>query len=66
MSASNYHHLDVDEIKAETDKALLLVIGDEEFWIPKTQIESPDDYKKGDKNCTVSVTDWIARQKGLL
>jgi hypothetical protein len=65
MSASNWVHLDVDEIKRETDKAFLLVIDGDEHWIPKSQISEPDDYEVGDKNLTVSVTEWIAEQKEL-
>jgi hypothetical protein len=63
---SNYVHLDVDEIVAETDKALLLRLQDgEEVWIPLSQIANSDDYNVGDSNCTVSVTLWIAEQRGL-
>lgn len=59
-------HLDVEEIVRETDKALLLRLDDgEEVWIPLTQIADADDYHEGDTNCTVSVTEWIAEQKGL-
>lgn len=66
MSASNYVHLDVDEIKVVTDKAMLVVIGDEEHWLPLSQVADPDDYAVGDEDLTLSVTEWIARQKGLL
>lgn len=68
MSASNYVHLDVAEILAETDKAFLLKLDDDdntEFWCPKSQIESPADYEQGDKNATVSVTKWIAEKNDI-
>ena len=59
MSASNYVHLDVKLIKRETKSAFLLVIESEElegeFWFPKSQIASADDYSAGDENCTISV-----------
>jgi hypothetical protein len=58
-------HLDVDKIVRATDKALLLRIDGEEYWIPLSQIAGPDDYDEGDEDCTVSVTEWIAREKGL-
>lgn len=66
MSASRYIHLDVARIERETDKAFLLILEDgEEVWIPKNQIADVDDYEEGDTNCSVSVTIWIAEQKGL-
>lgn len=66
MSASRYIHLDVARIERETDKALLLILEDgEEVWMPKNQIADVEDYEDGDTNCTVSVTTWIAEQKGL-
>jgi hypothetical protein len=58
-------HLDVDRIKHETDKAFLVVIDDEEHWLPKSQISDPDDYEAGDEDCTISVTEFIANEKGL-
>ncbi len=66
MSASNYVHLEVDEIMAETEKAFRVRIGDEEYWLPFSQIADSDDYQAGDKNCTMSVTEWIAKEKGLI
>jgi hypothetical protein len=60
-------HLDVAEVSRETEKAFLLVLGGgEEVWVPKGQVADSDRYKAGDKACTVSVTEWIAKQKGLL
>lgn len=67
MSASRYVHLDVLLVKKATDKALLLVIDgvDDEVWIPLSQIADPDEYDEGDANVTISVTEWIAKQKNL-
>jgi len=63
---SNWIHLDVVEIARETDKAFKLVLEDgEEVWIPKGQISDPEDYKEGDRNCSISITEWIAEQKGI-
>ena len=61
----DYIHLDFDEIKAETDKALLVVIDDEEYWIPLSQIADSDDYSKGDCGGTISVSEWWAKKEGL-
>lgn len=65
MSASNYVHLDVAEIKKITDKAMLVDIEDEEVWIPLSQIADAENYQEGDTDCTVSVTEWFAGKEGL-
>lgn len=65
MTASNYVHLDVDEILRATDKAFLVRCKDEEIWLPKSQIADPDDYEEGDADCTISITQWLANEKGL-
>jgi hypothetical protein len=67
MSASGWIHLDFERIVRETDKALLVRLEDgEEVWLPLSQISEPDSYREGDENGTISVTEWIAEQKGLL
>lgn len=58
-------HLDVDLIKRETPKAFLVVIDGEEYWLPKSQVSDPDDYAEGDTDACISVTEFIANEKGL-
>jgi hypothetical protein len=65
MTASNYVHLDVDLVKRITDKAMLCVIDGEDVWLPLSQVADADSFDEGDEDCTVSVTQWIAEQKGL-
>ena len=66
MSASRYVHIEVAEIKRETDAAFLCELEDgEEIWLPKSQIADSEDYNQGDKDFTMSITEWIANQKGL-
>ena len=65
MSASRYVHLEDVSIKRETDTAFLVVIADEEYWIPKSQVADADDYGEGDDGLTLSVTEWICEQKGI-
>ena len=65
MSQSDYYHLDVDKILKETESAFLFKIGDEQMWFPKSQIADPGDYSVDDENCTMSVTVWIATQRGF-
>ena len=67
MGSSNYVHVDVDEIVRVTDKALLVRIDDEQIWLPLSQIADAGDYdfQAGDQELSLSVTEWIAREKGL-
>lgn len=66
MSASNWVHLDVTKIHQESEKAFLLEIdGGELTWIPKSQISEPETLEAGDVDVTVSITEWIAEQKGI-
>jgi hypothetical protein len=55
-----------EPVKRETEKALLVEIGGEELWIPKSQIHDDSEvYREGDTGKLV-ITEWIAREKGLL
>ena len=68
-SSSRWVHLDVTEILSETDKAFLVVLEGKEdtdaIWLPKSQISEAEKYRALDCNVTLSVTEWIAREKGL-
>lgn len=66
MSASRYVHLDVDEVIQVTPKAIRVRLeSGAEHWIPKSQISDADQYVHGDRNCTVSVTEWFAEKEGI-
>ena len=62
---SDYVHVEVEKIVKETDSALLCRIDGKEIWIPLSQIADSDDYREGDEDCEISITEWIAKQKGL-
>lgn len=47
----------IDELKAETDKAYLVVIEGDEYWLPKSQCELEDD--------TITMPSWLAEKNGL-
>lgn len=65
MTASNYVHLDNCEILKETELAFLIRVDEgDDLWFPKSQIADASDYKEGDKG-TISVTEWIANEKGV-
>ena len=49
------------EIKAETTKAILIEVDEEEIWIPHSQITDRDD-----KAGTITMSAWIAKAKGLI
>lgn len=50
---------------AETRKAILVQIDDEEYWIPKSQVEDDSEvYQSGDEGELV-VTSWFAEKEGL-
>lgn len=65
MSHSGWVHLEKCVVRRLTDKAALVEYEGERVWIPLSQIADPDDLEAGPDEVTVSVTDWIADQKGL-
>jgi len=57
-----YVDFDVDVIR-ETDRAILVNDGDEEFWIPKSVMESwPDPGKSGEAR----IAEWFALKNFLI
>ena len=60
--------LEVEEVKAVTEKALLIVVDGSEYWLPKGQIhedsEMDDSAEKGDHG-TITVSSWWAEKEGL-
>ena len=60
--------LEVEEVKAVTKMALLIVVEGINYWLPKSQIhkdsEMGDRAEKGDKG-TITVKTWWAEQEGL-
>jgi hypothetical protein len=66
MGSGRYVHLDFHEIVAQTEKALLVRFEDgEELWIPLSQVADPDEYHAEMGGGTISITEWLARQKGF-
>lgn len=50
----------------ETEAAILIEYENEEFWIPKSQIQEDSEARsKGDVG-TLSIPRWLAKEKGLL
>lgn len=61
------HTIEAVNIVRESDKAVLVEISaDVEIWIPLSQIKSIHRDTKHKGNDSVVMTEWIAKQKGLL
>ena len=57
--------IEVDcDLKYETDKAYLIVKGDQEYWLPKSQVET--DCTVPQNGGTIYVPEWLAIEKGLV
>jgi hypothetical protein len=65
MSASRWVHLEECSVKAVTERAILVEYEGEELWFPLSQVSEGDQYENGDEGVTISVTEWIADQKGI-
>lgn len=65
MRRSNDNTVDLEVvIKRETDKAYLIDHGGEaEVWMSKSQIKNG---AKNGRTVTLTVTEWIANEKGLI
>ena len=53
---------------AETDRAILVSDGDVECWLPKSQIEIPEDCEDAEKGdmITIYIPDWLAKENELI
>ncbi len=66
MSFSGWVHVNVRSIVKITSAAMLVWInGQGKVWLPLSQIADAEDYEEGDADLTLSITDWIHRQKFL-
>ena len=50
----------------ETDNALLVIIDGEKLWIPKSHIDDDSEVYKKDTEGTLVISEWIAKEKGLI
>jgi hypothetical protein len=60
--------VDIDDVECtiEVDKAILCIIENDEIWIPKSQIDDESEVQgKGDMG-TLTITKWIAKNKGII
>lgn len=61
MSEQELVDIPFDEIVHQTTKATLFDVGDEEVWLPKSEIREIDE---AEKHVTIPV--WLATEKGLV
>lgn len=47
-----------------TELAIMVTDGDNDYWIPKSQIEETEDH--GDNNLTIYIAEWLAIEKGIV
>ena len=67
QGASSWVHLEGCKVNKATAKALLVELEDgEELWLPRSQISEGEKYDAGDEDVTISISAWIAQQKGLI
>lgn len=52
-------------IERETQMAFLVNDGDEDIWIPKSQVKNSKTHRTGNDYCKMTISLWIAEQKGL-
>jgi site-specific DNA-methyltransferase (adenine-specific) len=57
--------IEVDELLRQTEKAALCLIGDEEVWLPWSQIDKGSEIAKDGDSGTVYIPRWLADDKGL-
>jgi hypothetical protein len=65
MGASEWVHLENCDVISETEMAIQIRYKGELIWMPRSQISEGDKYHKGDRDLTISVTEWIAGIKGV-
>lgn len=53
------------EVKAVTDKAVLVTHDGEDRWFPKSVLEEPDKYERGDTGVTLAIKEWFAEQEEI-
>jgi hypothetical protein len=58
--------VNVDRVEHVTDDAFLFVIDGDEVWIPKSQVEDPDEIEIGDEDIGVNIAEWLAAREGLV
>jgi hypothetical protein len=60
MGFSGYTHLNVLVVRRETEKSFQVVLDNRKiYWLPKKCVQDAGDYKAGDRDCEMSIPDWL-------
>lgn len=65
MSFSQWVHLEDCTVKKVTERAMLIEYDGNDVWLPLSQVSEAEQYEEGDEGITISVTEFIAREKGI-
>lgn len=66
MAKNEENHNITGTIMRQSEKAILLDVEDIEAWLPKSQISLVDGDAEVGATVTLSVPDWLARDKGFV
>lgn len=62
--AAGLVHLAVRCIRKETPKAFNVCLDDMRiWWLPRSQVKDADQYQAGDRDCTMSIPEWLYELK---
>jgi len=65
MAGQRYVRVLIARILRETDKAFYVLLRGKRHWLPKSQINNPDDYCVDDMDVEMEITVWLAEQKRI-
>lgn len=54
------------DVRHATDSAVKIYDGDRELWIPRSQLDTPDDEIIVGEHMTLLVAEWFATKNGLI
>lgn len=66
---TEYFTIDKATIVAFSDKAVLITVDGEKYWLPFSQVEEPDErYIRDCRGLEIEMTipAWLAKEKGLI
>lgn len=66
MSETNLIEIQVDRIITTTLRAILVDDGDQEVWLPASQIDMESIEHNRDGTVTLMIPEWLASEKGLI
>lgn len=65
-SDAGYTYPKTCDCTRETDKALLMFDGTEEFWVPRSQIHDDSEVYEANTDGKLVVTEWFAKKREWL